>query len=304
MGIGPANADHEFGFANLGDRGLYRTDPRTGEAKELVGAVPPDPADDMKLPPGMMLDEQGKAQWIPDYIEGYQRMHPRAAGGSGGLKIPSGYRPNADGTGLEPIPGGPADKPEVEYTATERSKYKAQAQGLDAIEFAVKEYRDAVKRHGTKLIANPNDTDVAELEGTHNSLMMLLKSPDMFQLGVLTGPDLDLLEKSVTPPTGRKSFGADADTIGTRLNVLDRFLAQKRGSIPQQFQTQKELPQSPQVGAERAGYEQAINEAASGAFGPGGQYGRQPAFDIEAEIDAAFAEDDDEDDVSDLLSIY
>jgi len=161
-----------------------------------------------------------------------QRQRMEQGGGAGAA--PSGYRWKQDGS-LEKIPGGPADKQASEYTPAQAGKYKAQASGLSSIEFALNEYRDAVNEHGTKLIANPNDADVAKLEAAHNSLMMLLKSPDMFALGVLTGPDLELLEKSVTPPTGWKSAGANAKTIGARLNVIDRFLAQRRGQIPPEF---------------------------------------------------------------------
>lgn len=49
----------------------------------------------------------------PDLLGVYQKMHPRATS-SGSLstslgKAPSGYRWKGDGSGLEPIPGGPAD---------------------------------------------------------------------------------------------------------------------------------------------------------------------------------------------------
>lgn len=48
----------------------------------------------------------------PGLLDVYRKMHPRAAssgGGSGMGKAPSGYRWKQDGSGLEPIPGGPAD---------------------------------------------------------------------------------------------------------------------------------------------------------------------------------------------------
>lgn len=47
----------------------------------------------------------------PDLLDVYRKMHPRAeSGGGGGMgKAPSGYRWKQDGSGLEPIPGGPAD---------------------------------------------------------------------------------------------------------------------------------------------------------------------------------------------------
>jgi hypothetical protein len=126
----------------------------------------------------------------------------------------------------------------------------------------------------------------------------------MFALGVLTGPDLEILEKSVTPPTGFKSFGANAETISRRLGVLDRFIAQQRGQIPQEIiekvgpgqrQRQQSSPEEavinmlPESLRERARQELAARN---------GQQQRQSTDDIdpalEAAIDEAFALDDDE----------
>lgn len=286
------------GMMNVGAGGVV-FDPTTG--KPIYENKAQKEEKPQNLPPGMMFDEQGKPQWIPGYKEGYREMHPQSAGGAskgryrtlGSDEVKALGLP--DGTIVEEGPDGnkqilSAAKNQSEYTPAQAAKYKAQAGGLDSIKFALGEYRDAVNRHGTKLIANPNDSDVAELEAAHNSLMMLLKSPDMFALGVLTGPDLELLEKSVTPPTGMKSFGANADTIGTRLNVLDRFLAQKYGQIPPEF-----VPPSKQSGgngnllpSSAGGFMNTVRGLANAPKGP------QQADPMEAHIDSLFGNLEDE----------
>lgn len=273
------------------NNGIVVWDPESAKATLAYDTTP-----DEKPPwVGAVKNAQGQWEFDPNYIKGYRQMHPQSPSSSGNAP-PSGYRwvAGADGQpALEKIPGGPADKPEIEYTPGQKAKFTQQATALNSIEFAADEYRNAVKKFGTRLIANPNDPNTAELEAAHTNLMMVLKSPEMFALGVLTGPDLDILEKSVTPPTGFKSFGANSETISRRLDVLNRFLAQKRGQIPEEIVDKvgsgKEAPQ-----AGPAGIMRGISDAVKGAVG-----GEQPTEtdispDIEALLDDALGPDEED----------
>ena len=66
----------EYGYYNVDNVGLVRTDPRTGQAAVAMEAKP-DPID---LPEGMMLDETGNRIYDPVYLEGQERL--RQAGAS------------------------------------------------------------------------------------------------------------------------------------------------------------------------------------------------------------------------------
>lgn len=76
------------------------TDPR------VVFATEPE-----EKPPwvGAVKGPDGQWSFDPNYIKGYQEMHPPSASGSGGQRAPSGYRWSEDGSELEPIEGGPHD---------------------------------------------------------------------------------------------------------------------------------------------------------------------------------------------------
>lgn len=83
-----------------------------GKPELIYGTKPEDKPQD--LPPGMWYNPDTKQpEWIPGYQEGYRTLHPPSAS-STGTKPPSGYRyaenPETGEMGLEPIPGGPADR--------------------------------------------------------------------------------------------------------------------------------------------------------------------------------------------------
>lgn len=241
LGISPDKP--EFQAANLGNGGFGAFDPRTGniDVKREPTVDPVKPAPPPPLNNGMEWDGE---KWVenPAAIAAYRKMHPQQPDG-GSNAPPSGYRWGPDGN-LQKIPGGPADKPQQEYTVKQANDYVAQAKTLDALEGALDQYSGLVDQYGSVTgdrNLNPLDfgnfggkrIDAAELEAAHTNVLIQMK--ELFNLGVLNGPDLSIIERSIPPPTGLPSLGSTKESMKAKLGVAQDYITRGRNQIPEEF---------------------------------------------------------------------
>lgn len=130
---------------------------------------------------------------------------------SGGGKAPAGYRWKPDGS-LETIAGGPADKlPESQ---------QKQVTGVNNLSNAITEYRNDLNNFGFGL--SPEKRAVM---GTKYNNMML-QAKEAYNLGVLNGPDYDILTSIVTDPTSGKGFFMTNSALDKQASELDRIMQQ------------------------------------------------------------------------------
>lgn len=114
-------------------------------------------------------------------------------------KVPSGYMLGQDGNSVVPIPGGPADPNGV---GSPQAKEQRQAgQTLNRVKDALDKYRDTL----TKAAAPGGSgleyfTSVAgdEINSAYNNLLLEMK--ELLNLGVLNGPDLEIMERLIRNP--------------------------------------------------------------------------------------------------------
>lgn len=183
------------------------------------------------LPDGWQMGENGP-EAIPGYAEWYSKLHPDR-GRSSGDQPPSGYRWKQDGS-LERIPGGPADKPSAPaYDAPTARKYLSQAQTLDSLDGAINQYMALIEKHGPQIQTSGLQGDnkiAAQLDAARTAIDIQTK--ELFNLGVLNGPDLDIIRGAIPDVTGFEAWGKTGDSVGASMNVLRDYISRGRNQIP------------------------------------------------------------------------
>jgi len=161
-----------------------------------------------------------------------------AGGGSGVMKAPAGYQwtRNQDGAiALSPITGGPADPNKL--APGEAVKVRTANAQLDALEQSLKSYisdLDKTTPMGRLISRGP---EVSAVETGHTDLLMQMKN--LYELGVLNGPDYTLMLKIVEDPTGfgqiargTEGLKAQTDTVKSIINRSRNINAEKLGKTP------------------------------------------------------------------------
>lgn len=134
-------------------------------------------------------------------------LQQQELGGFG--KAPAGFRWKQDGS-LEPIPGGPGDKlPEAQ---------QKQVVGVSNLSDAITEYRNDLKNFGFGL----NPTKRAVMGTKYNNMM--LQAKEAYNLGVLNGPDLEILQSVVIDPTSSKGMLTSTKALDAQAAELDRIM--------------------------------------------------------------------------------
>lgn len=129
-----------------------------------------------------------------------------------GDKPPAGYKWNAAG-GLDAIPGGPADKlPE---------KQQSQVLGAQNLRNGIAEYREALQGFGTLDTVKPDAR--ARMGTKYNN--MLLQAKEAYNLGVLNGPDYEILQSVVTDPRTLQGVFTSKKALDDQARELDRIMS-------------------------------------------------------------------------------
>ena len=141
------------------------------------------------------------AQTNDGYQGTFSDWQAQGKGGAGGtIKPPSGYRWTDEGD-LEPITGGPADpatknnggNPNV-TTAMTNDAVKAD-QAYNNLTSALDDYTALVKDTGLSVLPGATQDAISQ---SRTNLQLQLK--ELYNLGVLNGPDLSLMEKMIFDP--------------------------------------------------------------------------------------------------------
>lgn len=133
-----------------------------------------------------------------------------------GPKPPPGYvwgAPDATGNPtLVPIAGGPADK-------LGETQVKQQV-GVQNTRAAIGEYLGALKNWKLTDMASPNAR--AKMGTIYNNL--LLQAKEAYNLGVLNGPDYQILQTVITDPTSLKAGIISNEALADQAKKLDGIL--------------------------------------------------------------------------------
>ena len=232
---------------NLGGGAFGEYNPNAPDGSRLTMLRQPTepPAD---LPEGMWYGQDGKGP--PQPIPGYVGMRTQIARGS---QSPSStadtYRPaTPQDLSSWGIPAGTAvkinnrtgepqvisgAKPASEYTPTQQSKFIQQAQTLDSVDGALKAYTDLIDAAGPQLWTTGIGGDnpkAKQLDAARTAI--LIQAKELFNLGVLNGPDLEIISSAVPDVTGSEAIGKSAASAKAQLSVLTDYISRGRNQIP------------------------------------------------------------------------
>jgi hypothetical protein len=129
---------------------------------------------------------------------------------------PSGYQWKDDGT-LTPIPGGPADKL--------GEKQKAQVVGIKNLNSAAQSYINELDNWSNLDLFSPDKT--ARMGLLYNNMM--LQAKEAYNLGVLNGPDYEILTSIVRDPVSFKGSLTSNEALKSQAKELKKMMANYAG---------------------------------------------------------------------------
>ena len=141
-------------------------------------------------------------------------------------KAPAGYRLAPDGKSLEVIPGGPADGKADKLG----EGAKKQITGIDALGSAIDSYVKKLEKWNRADIANPNKR--AEMGTDYNNVM--LQAKEAYNLGVLNGPDYEILQSVIADPNNPKNLLISPEAMIKQANTLKERMAKTREAVKNQ----------------------------------------------------------------------
>tara|TARA_R110002012_G_scaffold241717_2_gene416005 strand:+ start:711 stop:1766 length:1056 start_codon:yes stop_codon:yes gene_type:complete len=116
-----------------------------------------------------------------------------------------------------------------DYTPAEIKDYRQKADGLTQVGATLKNYYDLLEEKGKRAL--PFGADVAQLESAYTAALMDAKN--LYELGALSGPDLELIQSAVPKPTG--IMHNDKKALA-KLKETYSYLERARNSMPEQYQ--------------------------------------------------------------------
>ena len=150
-------------------------------------------------------------------------------------RAPQGYMWQGPGK-LAPIPGGPADKlPE---------KQQSQVIGVQNLRDAIGEYRSQLGTHSKLDVLSP----AARAEMGTKYQNMMLQAKEAYNLGVLNGPDMQVLQSVITDPMSINGLMTPRRSLDRQAAELDRIMAKMAGTASQirpRGATPAEVPAAP-----------------------------------------------------------
>lgn len=121
-------------------------------------------------------------------------------------------------------------RPDARPRATEAEHIRKAQASTDTIDASVKELEGIYRKYGTSVL--PGDVR-ARAEALTTDLQLSMKGPEQYALGVLAGPDMGLLEKTIPNPTGVNA--TLLDFFSGDQNVLARY-ASLRSQAKRRFE--------------------------------------------------------------------
>jgi hypothetical protein len=178
---------------------------------------------------------QGKVSMVPDPSDptGQRQMlgripgavpqqFPRPDGGSGA---------STAGDGIQTIPG----TAQPTSSAADRSKLKTIETDMVGIIRSLDTFLDTRERAGTSGRAASAVGLPTELNTTFNVAALLAKGESLFNLGVLNGPDLDIIRRTLADPSTFAGAVTSQDTVRKQVQVIKDLLASRLKIAREQF---------------------------------------------------------------------
>lgn len=139
-------------------------------------------------------------------------------------KVPTGFMVDKAGTNVVPIPG------------VQEKDRNERLEVISNVEGAVGKYKSLIEGMGPQFSVGPfNAADTAKLKGEHTNVLMQMK--ELYNLGVLNGPDLEVMLGVLGDPTTVGAATKGAAPLLEGIKVVEGELERRRQSTETRFST-------------------------------------------------------------------
>lgn len=197
-------------------------------------------------------------------------------GGNGEYIVVDPRNPNKPGAPVLGPDGKPLVKPAAQGNAPEG--FNKASTGLIELQRSLQNYRDTLARIGSNRVL-PGSKDATDLQSAYTALQMGVKNA--MELGALSGPDEQILNKFMTPPVSANGMLIGPDGLNAQLNQADAYLKNRRSAVEQTYG--RTVGGSQAVSERQAAYED-YKQARKQAY-EAGNYGLVNKMDAEARKD-------------------
>lgn len=115
--------------------------------------------------------------------------------------------------------GQPVRAPQGRADAVEDRKFQAAELATQQIVPMLQEYKRMIQTTGPQLMAG-DDPAINAMTSLGRQIQLAYKGPDFAQLGVLAGPDMEILEDVVSSPTGARAWWRGKDAIAAQVDQV------------------------------------------------------------------------------------
>lgn len=141
------------------------------------------------------------------------------------VALPTKIQPGSVVRGL-PVVSGPGMAP-LKGASKLGEGQKKQISGIESLSGAVDAYTAAIDQWDNKKFLNPNER--AKMSTLYNNMM--LQAKEAYNLGVLNGPDYDILQSVIKDPTTAGALLVSNDTLKGQATTLRDMMQKNIGSI-------------------------------------------------------------------------
>jgi hypothetical protein len=197
---------------------------------EQLAHITPDKIPGIKERSGALLKRLQVQKAQADIAQSYAaaRASNRQGQGGGGLgNAPSGYQWVRDANGnlsQAPIKGGPADPAKLQ--PGELSKIRNSNKQIDELENSLASYINNLEKTTPMGRLFTRGPEVSKVETGHTDLLMQMKN--LYELGVLNGPDYFLMTKIVEDPTSLMQLARGTDGLKAQTDTVKSIISRAR----------------------------------------------------------------------------
>ncbi len=170
-----------------------------------------------------------------------------------------GDSPSAQMTPAQAVAAGAQPR----QTATQQKagvKFKEEKGKLDVLRNSMDRYAAMINKHGAQFsLLGINDADATEISAAYTNLMIQAK--ELFNLGVLQGPDMAIIEQALPNPTSIQNQFTSKQAFMNGVNTLVQLLNDKYTALGGTYNRNVDLVQPFKVVGEGSG-----NGAAGGVW--------------------------------------
>ena len=141
------------------------------------------------------------------------------------VALPTKIQPGSVVRGL-PVVSGPGMSP-LKGASKLGEGQKKQISGIESLSGAVDAYTAAIDQWNNKKFLSPNER--AKMGTLYNNMM--LQAKEAYNLGVLNGPDYDILQSVIKDPTNAGALLVSNDTLKGQATTLRDMMQKNIGSI-------------------------------------------------------------------------